>query len=207
MQTLEQLKTTVEEILRRHGVRYTLEWYVSWEPFYTPPRLLCAAVGDAVAQVTGVRPETVHRRRHIRRTLYRAARAEVVELRRGERLDPQGQRVRTPRDIDALHRMYVNVLRRLLAEIRRHAQPTQDKRPDQHPCRHGEAEESPVDLAALPAPGEHLADDLPQRRVLQEPPRAARHRKAGEPGGRLCTYRCRAATASVASAATAISSA
>src|ERR1700730_10497247 len=32
VQTLQQLKTTVEEILRRHGVRYTLEWYVSGEP-------------------------------------------------------------------------------------------------------------------------------------------------------------------------------
>ncbi len=37
VQTLEGLKETVEGILRRHGVRYTLEWYVSGEPFYTPP--------------------------------------------------------------------------------------------------------------------------------------------------------------------------
>jgi len=42
-QTLEQLKTTVEEILRRHRVRYTLEWYVSGEPFLHPPG--CCARG------------------------------------------------------------------------------------------------------------------------------------------------------------------
>src|SRR5207302_886347 len=131
------------------------------------------------------------------------------------------------------------------AEIRRHAQPTQDQRPDQHPHRHGESEESPVDLAALPAAGEHLADDLPQRRELQEhrevltgsgecgevnwrfhsplPVSTLRMtchsgvnfkstasgapQEGSEPGGRLCTYTCRAATASVASAASAISSA
>ncbi len=34
---MERLKATVEGILRRHGVRFTLEWYVSGEPFYTPP--------------------------------------------------------------------------------------------------------------------------------------------------------------------------
>src|SRR3984893_9639544 len=61
-------------------------------------------------------------------------------------------------------------------EIRPHAPPAEDERPDQHPRRHGEAEESPADLAALPAPGEHLADDLPQRRVLQE------HRERGATG-------------------------
>ncbi len=36
-QTLEKLEATVEEILRRHGVRYTLEWFVSGEPFHTAP--------------------------------------------------------------------------------------------------------------------------------------------------------------------------
>src|SRR5580700_889412 len=56
VQTLEMLKRTVEEILTRHRVRYTLEWYVSGEPFYTPPGRLCAAVADAVAQVTGRSP-------------------------------------------------------------------------------------------------------------------------------------------------------
>src|SRR5499427_2892549 len=56
VQTLEKLKATVEDILRRHRVRYSIEWYVSGVPFYTPPGVLSDAVGDAVAQVTGVRP-------------------------------------------------------------------------------------------------------------------------------------------------------
>src|SRR4029077_1862494 len=43
VQTLEGLKRTVEDILKRHGVRYSLEWYVSGEPFYTPPGELSQA--------------------------------------------------------------------------------------------------------------------------------------------------------------------
>jgi len=57
VQTLEGLKATVEEVLRRHGVRYSIEWYVSGEPFYTPPGPLSRAVGDAVAEVTGQQPK------------------------------------------------------------------------------------------------------------------------------------------------------
>ena len=37
VQTIDGLKTIVEGILKKHGVRYTLEWYVSGEPFYTAP--------------------------------------------------------------------------------------------------------------------------------------------------------------------------
>jgi succinyl-diaminopimelate desuccinylase len=115
VQTLEQLKTTVEEILRRHDVRYTLEWYVSGEPFYTPPRLLCAAVGDAVAQVTGVRPKLSTGGGTSDGRFIAPLGAEVVELGVvSASIHKVNECVRLG-DIDALHRMYVNVLRRLLA--------------------------------------------------------------------------------------------
>jgi succinyl-diaminopimelate desuccinylase len=115
VQTLEQLKTTVEEILRRHGVRYTLEWYVSGEPFYTPPRRLCAAVGDAVAQVTGVRPKLSTGGGTSDGRFIAPLGAEVVELGVvNASIHKVNECVRLG-DIDALHRMYVNVLRKLLA--------------------------------------------------------------------------------------------
>jgi len=115
VQTLEQLKTTVEEILRRHSVRYTLEWYVSGEPFYTPPRLLCAAVGDAVAQVTGVRPKLSTGGGTSDGRFIAPLGAEVVELGVvNASIHKVNECVRLE-DIDALHRMYVNVLRKLLA--------------------------------------------------------------------------------------------
>jgi len=56
-QTLARLQETVEEILRRHGVRYTLEWFVSGLPFYTPPGVLTDAVSTAVAAVVGRNPK------------------------------------------------------------------------------------------------------------------------------------------------------
>jgi succinyl-diaminopimelate desuccinylase len=115
VQTLEQLKTTVEEILRRHGVRHTLEWYVSGEPFYTPPGLLCAAVGDAVAQVTGVRPKLSTGGGTSDGRFIAPLGAEVVELGVvNASIHKVNECVRLG-DIDALHRMYVNVLRKLLA--------------------------------------------------------------------------------------------
>jgi succinyl-diaminopimelate desuccinylase len=115
VQTPEQLKTTVEEILRRHGVRYTLEWYVSGEPFYTPPGLLCAAVGDAVAQVTGVRPKLSTGGGTSDGRFIAPLGAEVVELGVvNASIHKVNECVRLG-DIDALHRMYVNVLRKLLA--------------------------------------------------------------------------------------------
>ncbi|HXS30245.1 MAG TPA: succinyl-diaminopimelate desuccinylase, partial [Steroidobacteraceae bacterium] len=56
-QTQEKLRQTVEGILDRHGVRYTIEWYVSGEPFYTPAGALSEGVCAAVESVTGSRPQ------------------------------------------------------------------------------------------------------------------------------------------------------
>jgi succinyl-diaminopimelate desuccinylase len=56
VQTPDSLRRTVEEILDRHGVRYSIEWYVSGEPFYTPPGALSDAVSAAVKSVTGMTP-------------------------------------------------------------------------------------------------------------------------------------------------------
>jgi succinyl-diaminopimelate desuccinylase len=53
-QTLEGLQDTVTSILDRHGVKYTLGWFVSGLPFYTPPGVLSDAVSRAVRDVTGL---------------------------------------------------------------------------------------------------------------------------------------------------------
>jgi hypothetical protein len=41
----------------RHNVRFTIEWYVSGEPFYTQPGPLSDAVTQAVREVTGRAPK------------------------------------------------------------------------------------------------------------------------------------------------------
>ena len=51
-QTLAGLQEAVVSTLERHGVRYTLEWFVSGLPFYTEQGLLSQAVAQAVREVT-----------------------------------------------------------------------------------------------------------------------------------------------------------
>jgi succinyl-diaminopimelate desuccinylase len=49
-QTVESLQQTVEELLRRHGVKYSLEWFISGYPFLTPAGELSAAASRAVQE-------------------------------------------------------------------------------------------------------------------------------------------------------------
>jgi succinyl-diaminopimelate desuccinylase len=115
VQSIAALKLTVEDILRRHQVRYTLEWYVSGEPFYTPPGLLCRAVGDAVAEVTGAQPKLSTGGGTSDGRFIAPLGAQIVELGVvNASIHKVNESVRVA-DLDALHRMYVNVLRKLLA--------------------------------------------------------------------------------------------
>ena len=114
VQTLEKLKTTVEEILQRHRVRYTLEWYVSGEPFYTAPGELSRAVSQAVAEVTGVPPKLSTGGGTSDGRFIAPLGAQIVELGVvNASIHKVNECVRVA-DIDALQRMYGNLLRLLL---------------------------------------------------------------------------------------------
>jgi len=56
VQTVETLQRAVVAILDRHGLDYTLEWFVSGQPFLTAPGALTALVLRAVREVTGRTP-------------------------------------------------------------------------------------------------------------------------------------------------------
>jgi succinyl-diaminopimelate desuccinylase len=56
-QTLEGLKKTITAILDRHQLRYSLEWFVSGMPYYSPPGKLAAAAVAAVREISGRTPE------------------------------------------------------------------------------------------------------------------------------------------------------
>lgn len=119
VQTLAGLKATVEEILRRHQVRYTLEWFVSGEPFYTRPGELSSAVSAAVAEVTGASPTLSTGGGTSDGRFIAPLGAQVVELGVvNASIHKVNECVRVA-DIDALTRMYFNVLRNLLAPGRR----------------------------------------------------------------------------------------
>jgi succinyl-diaminopimelate desuccinylase len=114
VQTLAGLKATVEEILRRHEVRFSLEWYVSGEPFYTAPGVLSAAVSAAVSDVTGVAPKLSTGGGTSDGRFIAPLGAEVVELGVvNASIHKVNESVRVS-DIEALHRMYFGILKRLL---------------------------------------------------------------------------------------------
>jgi succinyl-diaminopimelate desuccinylase len=114
VQTLEGLKAVVEEILRRHGVRHTLEWFVSGEPFYTRPGRLSEAVSAAVKSVRGAAPVLSTGGGTSDGRFVATLGAQVVELGVvNASIHKVNESVRVA-DIDALHRMYRGVLENLL---------------------------------------------------------------------------------------------
>src|SRR5687767_13827412 len=52
-QNVEKLQQTITEILNRHKVNYTLEWFVSGLPFFTAPERLSEAAVQAIRETTG----------------------------------------------------------------------------------------------------------------------------------------------------------
>jgi succinyl-diaminopimelate desuccinylase len=114
VQTQEGLKEVVEGILRKHGVRFTIEWYVSGEPFYTQPGALSNAAGDSIEEVTGARPELSTGGGTSDGRFIAPLGAQVVELGViNASIHKVNENVRVA-DVDALHRMYLGMLRRLL---------------------------------------------------------------------------------------------
>jgi len=115
IQTQERLKETVEGILRKHGVRFTIEWYVSGEPFYTAPGALSKAVGAAIHEVTGAHPKISTGGGTSDGRFIAPLGAQVVELGVvNATIHKVNESVRVE-EIDKLHQIYVNVLRNLLA--------------------------------------------------------------------------------------------
>jgi succinyl-diaminopimelate desuccinylase len=56
-QTVDRLQSTITEILNRHKVNYTLEWFVSGLPFFTPPGELSKAVVQAIQEKVNRTPD------------------------------------------------------------------------------------------------------------------------------------------------------
>jgi succinyl-diaminopimelate desuccinylase len=113
-QTQEKLRRTVEGILDKHGVKYTIEWYVSGEPFYTPPGALSKAVCEGVAAVTGTPPKLSTGGGTSDGRFIATMGAQVVELGVTNATIHKVNESVAVAEIDALHSMYLETLRRLL---------------------------------------------------------------------------------------------
>jgi succinyl-diaminopimelate desuccinylase len=115
VQTIPGLRETVEGILTRHKVRFTIEWYVSGEPFYTPPGALSAAAVGAIQDITGVTPKLSTGGGTSDGRFIAPMGAQVVELGvTGATLHKVNENVRV-QEIDQLHGIYLRLLERLLA--------------------------------------------------------------------------------------------
>jgi succinyl-diaminopimelate desuccinylase len=113
-QTQEKLRRTVEGILDRHGVKYTIEWYVSGEPFYTPPGPLSDAVCAAVQAVTGEAPKLSTGGGTSDGRFIATMGAQVVELGVTNASIHKVNESVGVEEIDTLHQLYLESLRRLL---------------------------------------------------------------------------------------------
>jgi succinyl-diaminopimelate desuccinylase len=115
VQTIDGLKAIVEGILQKHGVRYTLEWYVSGEPFYTSPGDLSAGVTRAIQAETGLKPKFSTGGGTSDGRFIAPLGAQVVELGVINSTIHKVNENVSVADIDRLHRIYLNALKEMLA--------------------------------------------------------------------------------------------
>ena len=114
-QTVEKLQQTVTEILNRHKVNYTLEWFVSGLPFFTPPGDLSAAVERVVKANTGLKPELSTTGGTSDGRFIAPTGAQVVELGViNATIHKVNEHVRVA-DMDALSKIYEQVMKALLS--------------------------------------------------------------------------------------------
>jgi succinyl-diaminopimelate desuccinylase len=116
VQTVDSLKATVEEILHKHQVSYSLEWFVSGLPFFTQPGgPLSAAASRAVAELEQIQPKLTTGGGTSDGRFIAPMGAQVIEV--GvitATIHKVNESVRVT-DIDRLHQIYYRTLELLLA--------------------------------------------------------------------------------------------
>ena len=114
-QTIEKLKATVEGILAKHRVNYSLEWFVSGHPFLTAPGRLSSAAMRAVHELLEVTPKLSTGGGTSDGRFVAPMGAQVIELGViNETIHKVNECVRVD-DIDRLHQIYFRTLELLLA--------------------------------------------------------------------------------------------
>ena len=114
-QSIDGLKRTVEEILQRHRVRYSLEWFTSGHPFLTVPGILSQAATRAVQEQLHLQPKLTTGGGTSDGRFIAPLGAQVIELGVvNESIHKVNECVRVE-DIDRLHALYRRTLELLLA--------------------------------------------------------------------------------------------
>jgi succinyl-diaminopimelate desuccinylase len=114
-QTVASLQSTVEEILARHRVKHSLEWFVSGYPFLTAPGTLSTAATRAVAERLGIAPKLSTGGGTSDGRFIAPMGAQVIELGVvNATIHKVNECVRAD-DIERLHGVYLRLLELLLA--------------------------------------------------------------------------------------------
>ena len=113
-QTVDGLKQMVEEILQRHRVKYSLEWFISGQPFLTVPGTLSQAAARAVQEQLQISPKLTTGGGTSDGRFIAPMGAQVIELGViNESIHKVNECVRVA-DIDRLHAIYRRTLELLL---------------------------------------------------------------------------------------------
>ncbi len=115
-QTIESLQATVERILREHGVKYSLDWFISGYPFLTRPGILSEAASRAVSEELGVTPKLSTSGGTSDGRFIAPMGAQVIELGVINATIHKANESVKLTDIERLHRAYRRTLELLLAE-------------------------------------------------------------------------------------------
>jgi succinyl-diaminopimelate desuccinylase len=113
-QTVQGLQRQVEEILQRHQVKYSLEWFISGYPFLTTPGTLSAAASRAIGEQLQITPQLTTGGGTSDGRFIAPGGAQVVELGVVNATIHKVNECVPVAQIEALHRMYVNTLQALL---------------------------------------------------------------------------------------------
>jgi succinyl-diaminopimelate desuccinylase len=114
-QTVDGLKAVVEDLLRRHRVKYTLEWYISGYPFLTVPGQLSEAATRAVQEQLQITAKLSTGGGTSDGRFIAPMGAQVIEIGViNATIHKVNECVRVA-DIDALQRIYLRTLELLLA--------------------------------------------------------------------------------------------
>jgi succinyl-diaminopimelate desuccinylase len=114
-QTVESLQRAVLEVLERHRVNHTLEWFVSGLPFLTEPGLLTETVCAAVREIAGRTPRFSTTGGTSDGRFIAPTGAQVVELGVANATIHKVNECVRVADVDELSRIYERVMEKLLA--------------------------------------------------------------------------------------------
>lgn len=113
-QTVDTLKAAVESVLARHGLKYTLDWFISGLPFLTEPGELSAAVSRAVEERFGRAPKLSTGGGTSDGRFIAPLGAQVIELGVVNRTIHKANECVAIADIEQLEELYARILELLL---------------------------------------------------------------------------------------------